>query len=292
MSTLLVTGASGHLGRTAIESLLKSGCGHKVIAGSRNPARLADLAALDAEIRTVDFEDIETLDAAFAGVDRVLIVSTDALDKSGRRVAQHKNAIDAATRAGVKHVVYTSFTNSTPDSAILLAPDHCATEQLLDQSPLGYTILRNNFYAENLLGALPHAVATGRWFAAAGSGAMGYVARADAGAAAAAALASSFDGRRTLDITGPSALTHEEVATIVSEITGKPLAYVPVDEAAVTQGLIGAGFPEPIAKIFASFDTATAKGELEVVSTAVDDLTGREAQSLRDFLAANKAAIG
>jgi NAD(P)H dehydrogenase (quinone) len=292
MSTLLVTGASGNLGNLAAKTLLASNTGHKIIAASRNPSKLADLAALGAETRALDFEDAATLASAFAGVDRALIVSTDALDKPGRRIAQHKNAIDAAAKAGVKHVVYTSFTHSTPDSVILLAPDHYATEQLLDQSPLGYTILRNNLYAEILLSALSHAVATGQWFAAAGNGAIGYVPRADAATAAAAALASSFDGRRTLDITGPAALTHQEVAAIVSEIIGKPLAYIPVDEAAVTQGLVGAGFPEPMAKIFASFDTATAKGELNVVSSAVEDLTGRRPQSLRDFLATNKAALG
>lgn len=291
MSTLLVTGASGKLGNLAAKTLLAANKSHKIIAASRNPAKLADLAALGAETRALDFEDAATLASAFAGVDRALIVSSDALDKPGRRIAQHKNAIEAAAKAGVKQVVYTSNTNAVASSVVLVNVDHHATEQALEASTLGYTILRDNLYADNFLQSLPYAIASGKWFAAAGDGAIGYVARADAAAAAAAALASDFDGRRTLDITGPAALTHTEVAAIVSEITGKPLTYIHVDVAAVIAGMVGAGIPEPIARILVSFDEGAARGEQDVVSTAVEDLTGKKPQTVRDFLEANKASL-
>jgi NAD(P)H dehydrogenase (quinone) len=282
--TLFVTGASGHLGRRAVEFLLGARAGH-VIAGSREPGKLADLAAKGAQTRAIDFEKPETLANAFAGVDRLLIVSTDAIDRPGRRIAQHRAAIAAAVAAGVKHIVYTSYANAVPGSAVLLNPDHQQTEEALAATPIGYTILRNNAYAENLLASLPHALTTGQWFTAGRNGRAGFVTRDDCARTAGAALAADFDGRRVLDVTGPELLSHADIARLVSEITGRRLEHVSVDEAALVAGMTQAGLPEPVARIYASFDTALANGETAIKTNVVATLTGREPVTLREFLA-------
>lgn len=288
--TVLVTGASGQLGRRTVEELLGRK-GLRVIAASRSPEKLQDLAAKGAEIRKADFDDVASLEAAFQGVDRVLVISTDALDRPGRRVEQHGRAFAAAEKAGVRHVVYTSLTGADPGSPIMISPDHEQSEAALARTKVGHTILRNNMYAEMLLGSLPRAVATGALYAAAGTGGAGYVTRDDCARAAAGALASDFEGRRTLDITGPSLVTHAQLAQAASEITGKPVKYVAVELETIVQGMVGAGLPEPIARVYASFDTGIAQGTLGVASGAVQELSGRPATSVTEFLLAHKAAL-
>src|SRR4051794_23190970 len=159
--TLLVTGASGQLGRRVVELLLDAKAG-TVIAATRDPAKVADLAARGAVVRKADFEDEASLAEAFAGVDRLLLVSTDAVDRPGRRIAQHEAAVRAAVRAGVKHIVYTSMPNPGVDSPVSIAVDHRKTEEAITATSLGFTILRNNLYTDLLLQSLPRAVATGQ----------------------------------------------------------------------------------------------------------------------------------
>ncbi len=289
-ATLLVTGASGHLGRRVVELLLEAGAGH-LIATTRHPDKLADLAARGVEIRQADFDDPESLSGAFAGADRLLLISTDIFDGTDRRMNQHRNAVKAAEQAGVKHVVYTSLTNPGPESPILLAPDHHATEQALDASSLDWTVLRNNMYTENLLQGLPRAIETGKWVAAAGDGAASYVTREDCARAAAAALAATTSGRTTLDISGPAALTHAEIAQIASELVDRPIEYVAVEPGALKAGVVAAGLPEIVAGLIVSFDEAVAQGKLAVASTAVADLTGTPAQSVGDFLKAHRQQL-
>jgi NAD(P)H dehydrogenase (quinone) len=287
---LLVTGAGGQLGRRVLEILLAQGAG-PLVAATRAPDKLADLRHRGVEIRRADFEAPGSLSDAFAGVGRALIVSTDALDRPGRRLEQHRNAVLAAEKAGVEHVVYTSVTRAGPASVIAVTPDHHGTEQALAASSLGYTILRNNLYAELLLGALPRAVATGQHVTATAEGRTAYLSREDCARAAAAAIASGFHGRRTLEITGPAALTHGEIAQIASDLTGKPIAHVPVPRAALEEGMQKAGLPAALASVFASFDEGAALGELDLVTSAVADLTGRPAEDLRSFLARHKEVL-
>jgi len=194
--TLLVTGASGHLGRRAAEILLETKAG-KVIAGTRDPSKIADLAAKGAEIRKVDFDDPALADA-FKGVDRLLLISTDALDTPGKRLKQHKAAIEDAKKAGVKHIVYTSMPKPEPGSPIPFAPDHYGTEQALAESGIGWTVLRNSWYQENLFHSLPQVLASGKWFSAAGDGKVAHVSREDAAYAAAAALAAATERQYAL----------------------------------------------------------------------------------------------
>lgn len=281
--TLFVTGASGHLGRQTVEFLLASGKG-KVIAGSRDPEKLADLVAKGAEARAVDFDRPETLAAAFAGVDRLLLVSTDAVDQPGRRLIQHSAAIAAAKAAGVKHILYTSATSSAPDSASIALQDHYETEQALIASGLSHTILRNTLYMENLLMALPLILSSGQWFHAAADGKIARVTREDCARAAAAALESDFEGNRILEISGSELLDCNEMATMISELSGKPVTAIAIDEASLTDALKKAGIPDIFARLLATFDTAQARGEFNILTTAVRDLTGKEPTGFRDFL--------
>ncbi|MEZ4642642.1 MAG: SDR family oxidoreductase [Chloroflexota bacterium] len=283
--TLLVTGASGHLGRRVVELLLAANTG-TIVATTRSPEKLADLQQQGVIVRSADFNDPASLAQAFAGVDRLLLISTDALGEPGLRLKQHTSAVQAAAAAGVNHVVYTSLINPGPDSPVLFAPDHQGTEDALAASPLNFTVLRNNLYADLLVGALGQALPTGQMFSAAGDGRIAYVTREDCAQAAAAALAAPFNGRRILDITGPEALSQADVAAIGSKITGKPLTYVPVPTEAMIQGMVGAGLPQPVAATYASIDTAAAQGQFDVVSDAFEELTGRKATAVADFLTA------
>jgi NAD(P)H dehydrogenase (quinone) len=291
---LLVTGASGHLGRRVVELLLENprAKGRRLIAVTRSPEKLAELAARGVEVVAGDFDHPSTLQAAFAGVERALIISTDALDRPGRRLEQHLAAVNAAREAGVKHIVYTSLTNPGPESAITLAPDHWGTELAIRESGMSYTVLRNNMYTDYLLMSLPHAVSAGKLVNSYASGAVSYVTREDCAQAAAAALSQSFDGKAVLDITGPAAITQAELAAIVSEATAKPVEYVAVSPETATQNLQGAGVPLPIARLLVSFEVAGTRGQLAIASSAVRELTGKAAQSVRDFLNANRAALG
>ncbi|MCK6521616.1 SDR family oxidoreductase [Myxococcota bacterium] len=283
--TLLVTGASGQLGAEVLRRLVALGGDDELIAGSRDPNKLAGLEGVTA--RRVDFDDDEaTLQAAFEGVDRALIISTDALDRPGRRAEQQLRAIQAAKAAGVKHVLYTSLAKAAEDTAIPIGLDHVRTEQALVGSGLGYTVLRNNLYAEVLLGSVGHAVSSGKLVTARGDGAIAYVTRSDCARAAAAALASDFDGQRVLEISGPEALTGDQLAALLSELSGRPVTHLSVPVDGFVQGLVAAGMPEVFAKLFASFEVGAARGELGEVSDAVQALSGAPATPIRATLAA------
>ncbi|WP_443750269.1 SDR family oxidoreductase [Asticcacaulis solisilvae] len=288
MSTLLVTGAAGKLGRHVVNLLLEQG-GNTVIAASRDPSKLADLTAKGAEARRADFDDPASLEAAFKGVDRVLIISTDALGVPGKRLEQHTNAVNAARAAGVKEVVYTSMPNPET-SAVLFAPDHLGTEKAIKASGLAYTILRNAWYAENLLHSLPAAFASGNWYTASGDGVIPYVAHDDCARAAAAAL-SKPAANQTLDITGPEAVSPDQMAAIAREVTGKPLNVVKVTDEQLADGLKHAGFPDVLIPTFVSFDTATRQGDFDRVSSDIETLTGRKPETLKAVFEANKAAF-
>jgi len=285
--TILVTGASGQLGRQAVEWLTQN-YGGKLIATTRDTGKLTEWVERGVEVRQADFDQPDTLAEAFAGAQRLLLISTDALAIPGQRLKQHRSAIDAAIKAGVKHIVYTSLPNPEPGSACLIAEDHYETEQLIKNSGLTYTILRNNLYSENLIGSLRQAVATGQLGTAAGDGKTAYVTRRDCAIAAAAALASGATESRTLDVTGPEALTGEDLARIVSEVAGVNVRYAPLPAAQLTAIYESAGLPAGIAAVLVSFDTASSRGEYENVSPTVEQLTGRAPLTMKQFLAEHK----
>lgn len=293
MTKTLITGASGHLGRLVIDALLtEQGVSPaSLIAASRDPARLADLAARGIETRRADFDDAASLATAFAGVDRLLIISTDALDRPGRRLEQHSAAIAAAKAAGVGRIFYTSMPNAET-SLVSFAPDHAGSEAALRDSGVPHTIFRNGWYMENLFMALPQALASGQWFTSAGAGRNAYVARADIAAAIAGGLAKPVAGNVTYTLTGPQAWSTDDIAALAREITGKPLSVVHLTDDQLAAGMAAAGVPDFLVPMLISFEANTRAGGFDLVTGDVQALSGKAPGGLQPFLAANRAALG
>ncbi|MCP8893738.1 SDR family oxidoreductase [Shinella daejeonensis] len=290
--TLLVTGASGHLGRLVLDALLASGkvAPQNIIATSRDTAKLDAYAARGITVRAADFDDPSSLDEAFAGASRILLVSTDALDRPGRRLAQHKAAVAAAQRAGARHILYTSMPQPD-DSRVTFAPDHLGTEDAIKATGIAYTILRNGWYAENLFMALPQALRTGVWHSATGDGRIAHVTRADIADALAGALLNAGSDSRTYTLTGPKAYTADEIAAVVSETTGKPLKVMHVSDAELAAGLKQAGLPEAVIPTVVSFDTNTRDGKIAMVTNDIERLSGHAPMAFEEFVKANRAAF-
>ncbi len=280
--TYAITGASGQLGRLATAELLERVDPSQVVLITRTPDSLADLAARGVEVRAGDFERPDSLPAAFADVDRLLLVSTDVV---GARLPTQIAATQAAAQAGVQHVLYTSIARPERDNPAGVVPDHAGTEQALRDSGLGWTFLRNNIYAEMQIPTLQQAAQSGQLVTNAGAGRYAYVTRADAAAAAAAALASGSADNTAYDITGPESLSSADLAALAARIGGRDVAVVDVDDDAYVNGLIEqAGLPAPFAELLASFHISAREGYLEAVSPAVEQLTGRLATPLSQLV--------
>ena len=283
--TVAVTGASGQLGRRVADLVLASLDPGEVVLLTRSPETLAAHAERGVAVRRADFDEPSSLVDGLAGVDRMLLIS--ALDFE-RRVDQHRAAIEAAESAGVQHVLYTSIPNPESGTAAA-APSHLATEQALRDSGLAWTFLRNNLYAEFQVPVVAQAIESGRLVTSAGNGRTAYVSRDDCAAAAAAVLVEDGHEGQAYDITGPEAIGPHELAALAIELGGRPVEVVQVDDDALIAGMVGNGTPEFVARIIASFPAAAREGLLGSVSSAVDDLTGAPARSLRDVVAAGLA---
>lgn len=292
MSKILVTGAAGHLGRLVIHHLLETEKvpANDIFAGTRSPAKLADLAARGVEVRAVDFDAAGTLAAAFAGIDRLLIISTDALDTPEKRAVQHKTAVAAAAKAGVERLFYTSMP-APETSAVTFAWQHRDTEAAIEATGVPYTIFRDGWYMENLFHALPNALKSGQWYTAAGGGRVAHISRDDTARAIAAGLKSETGESRTYTLTGATARTTKEIAALASAATGKPLAVVDLTDEQLAGGMKAAGVPDFMIPTLVSFDTNTRDGHIAMVTDDFTRLTGRKPQPLDAFLAASKDAL-
>ena len=286
---LLVTGANGNLGKAAVAELRRLGA-KKVIAATRTPGKLQELAALGVEERQADFDRPETLQAAFGGVERLLLVSTDSLNAPEVRIKQHRAAIQAAVGAGVEHVVYTSLPNAHPTEGPSIPDDHFWTEVALFESGLNWTILRNNLYAEVILILAHFALKTGKLVSATQSRGRSYVTREDCARTAAAALLNST-GKAIYDVTGPASVTHEQVASVLSRLSCKSIQHVNVTSEEVEKGLVAAGIPQFAARSVRELDEETSRGYHAIVTTTVTNLTGRVPLSVEDFLQATVPAL-
>ncbi len=284
--TLFVSGASGHLGRLVIAALQSRGYDGKIIAGTRDPSKLADLKGV--EVRKADFTDKAGLVTALAGADKLLIISTDQI---GTRLAGQLVAIEAAKAAGVKEIAYTSMPNPEAPSPITFAAEHLGTEEALKASGIPYTILRMNWYAQNLLGSLPNALAFGQWYTSVGAGKVNYVTREDCAKAAAGALLKTASNQ-TYTVSGPAALSATEIAKAASDASGKPLAVVNVTDEQLAAGAKAAGVPDFVIEHFiVAFDRNTREGRADVTTNAVETLWGTKPVSVAEFLKTNAAAL-
>lgn len=289
--TLLITGAAGQLGRIVLDELLAAGVAPAtIIATTRDVTKLSGYAAKGVQVRPADFDDPSSLEAAFAGAGKILIVSTDALDRPGRRLEQHRTAVAAAKKAGAKHILYTSMPQPD-DSLVAFAPDHLGTEEAIKATGIPYTIFRNGWYFENLFLSVPQALKSGKWFTSAGTGRIGYAARADMGAAIAARLRSAGSDSKTYTLTGTASYSTDEIAALVAAATGKPLEVVHLDDAKLQQGLEAAGVPGPVASVFVSFDANTREGKIATLTDDLASLAARPLQPLAAYIEANKGAL-
>ena len=280
--SFVITGASGNLGRRTAEILLDQVDPTEVLLVTRTPDALSDLAARGAVVRHGDFNEPSELPAAFAGGERMLIISGDDI---GARTAQHIAAIEAAKAAGVGHVAYTSIVNPVDDNPAAVVPSHKATEEALAASGLGWTFLRNGLYSEFRIDEAAMAKDNGSFHHNLGDGQTAYVSRDDCAAAAAAVLSggSEHDGQ-IYNITGPALLGAAELAELYGRVGGTPVEAINVPDEGLIQGMIGAGLPEFVAGLIASFGTAIRGGYLNERSDAVEKLTGRPPVTLESVL--------
>jgi NAD(P)H dehydrogenase (quinone) len=274
--TIVVTGATGHLGRHVVESLLARGVpASDIVATGRHVEKIADLGVTT---KVAPFEDLAALKDAFTGADAVLLISGSEV---GKRVEQHRNAIQAAKEAGVGRIVYTSIPKADT-TEMKLAAEHQATERILAESGVPYTLLRNSWYIENY--PIAQAVENGL-FGAVGDGRISASPRADYAEAAASALIGEGHAGKVYEL-GGEAFTMPELAAEVSRQSGKTVTYTDLGEQKYAEFLVGVGLDAPHAAVLADSDAAASRGALFVPKTDLENLIGRPATPLAESVAA------
>lgn len=285
-----VTGASGQLGRLVVAGLAERAGAGAVVAVVRDPARAGGLFPEGVEVRQGDYARPETLDAAFAGADRLLLISSNAI---GERVAQHRNAIEAAARAGVKRIAYTSVLRAD-SSPLALAGEHRETEALIVASGIAHSLLRNGWYTENYAASIAPALQHGAFIGAAGEGRIASATRADYAEAAVASLISDESAAVVHELAGDDGYTLGAFAAELSRQSGQTIPYIDMPEADYRAALIGAGLPEAFAALLADSDAAAAKGALDAAPGGLSRLTGKPttpwASTIAEVLAELKAS--
>ncbi|OOW00395.1 SDR family oxidoreductase [Pseudomonas sp. MF4836] len=279
---IAITGATGQLGRLVIDALLQRVPASEVLALVRDPLKARDLTALGVTVRQADYSQPQTLATALAGVERLLLISSNEI---GQRTAQHLAVIDAAKAAGVKLLAYTSVLRADT-SALGLAAEHLATEQALSASGLDHVLLRNGWYSENYSAGLPTALEHGVLLGAAGQGRIASAARADYAEAAAVVLTSEGQAGRVYELAGDSAYTLEQLAAQTARQSGKPLVYQNLSQEEYQAALLGIGLPEGFAVLLADSDAAAAKGALFDDGQQLSRLIGRGTTPIADSVAA------
>lgn len=276
--TLLVTGASGHLGRLVLETLLERHPADRLVAAVRTPAAVAELAARGVQVREADYTRPDTLRAAFQGVDRLLLVSSNAV---GQRLVQHRAVVDAAQAAGVGLLAYTSVLRADT-SPLGLAQDHVETEALIRASGLPWVFLRNGWYTDNHTASLPAILAHGAVLGAAGDGRFSTAARADYAAAAAEVLLAAHPEGQTLELAGDTAYTLADLAAEIARQTGKAIAYHDLPQADFAAALTAAGLPGAFADLLADSDAGAKQGGLFDAGHQLSRLIGRPTTPLAE----------
>jgi NAD(P)H dehydrogenase (quinone) len=284
---ILITGATGHFGKATIDHLLKKGVPANTIAALvRDEAKATELKAKGIQIKTGDYNNYASLQSAFAGIDKLLLVSSSDLQD---RLKQQESVVKAAREAGVKHIIYTSFArkNETDTSPIAsVAKSHLETEKLIKASGIPYTLLLNSLYSDVLPMFFGEQVLQTGIFLPAGQGKTTFATRNDMAEAAANILTGHGHENKIYTIGNTESYTLQDAATILQDITGKPIAYVNPTVEEYTAALTQAGVPAAYIGIFAGFSEAIKQGEFETTSTDLEKLLGRKPATLRDYLTA------
>jgi len=277
---LLVTGATGKLGAKIVETLLKSVPAGNLAVSVRNPEKAEALRARGVDVRHGDFDHPETLDSAFAGIDRLLIISADG--DTDTRIRQHTNAVAAAERAQVKFIAYTSLANAK-DSELFLAPVHRATEEAIAKTGIPYSFLRNNWYLENEMASIQAAMAGAPWVTSAGAGKVGWALQKDYAEAAATVLAGNGHDNTIYELSG-KLMAQEELASALGTVLGKEVPVQQVDDATYADIMKGAGVPDFVIPILVSIQQDIRKGTLEIESNDFEKLLGRPVTPIKEAL--------
>lgn len=275
-----VTGATGQFGRLAIASLLRRVDAGEVVALARDPAKARDLEQLGVAVRAFDYDAPDGLPAALEGVKRLLFVSSDTPDG---RIAQHKAVIDAAVRAAVEVIAYTSILHADTNP-MSLAESHRETESMIAASGLSHAILRNSWYIENYLIGAEAAIAHGVLLGSTGNGLISAATRADYAEAAAVILTGAPGPDRVYELAGDAAFTLSDVADVLSEAAGRPVQYRDLPESEYREALIGAGVPAGLAAALAEYSAKAAGGILADPSRTLSGLIGRPTGTMRETI--------
>ncbi|MEQ9892733.1 SDR family oxidoreductase [Pectobacterium aroidearum] len=268
---IAITGASGQLGRLVIAQLLEKVPASDIVALVRDVNKVADLSAKGVKVKAADYNQPEALASALQGVDKVLLISSSEV---GQRAAQHRNVIEAAVKAGVKLVAYTSLLHADK-SPLALAEEHRQTETLLKDSGLPHVLLRNGWYTENYAASIPAALEHGVFIGSAGEGKITSATREDFAAAAVAVLTQEGQVGKVYELAGDEPYTLAELAAEISKQSGKSIGYQNLSEAEFTAALVSAGLPEVFAQIIADSDVGASKGGLFDGGKQLSRLIGR-----------------
>ncbi|GLY61135.1 quinone oxidoreductase [Pectobacterium brasiliense] len=268
---IAITGASGQLGRLVITQLLEKVPASDIVALVRDVNKVADLSAKGVQVKAADYNQPEALVSALQGVDKVLLISSSEV---GQRAAQHRNVIDAAVKAGVKLVAYTSLLHADK-SPLALAEEHRQTETLLKDSGLPHVLLRNGWYTENYAASIPASLEHGVFIGSAGEGKITSATREDFAAAAVTVLTQEGQAGKVYELAGDEPYTLAELAAEVSKQSGKNIGYQNLSEAEFAAALVSAGLPEGFAQIIADSDTGASKGGLFDDGKQLSRLIGR-----------------
>lgn len=274
---IVVTGATGQLGRLVIDELLKTTEAKNIIAAVRTPAKAKDFASRGVRVREADYSRPETLTAAFQGASRLLLISSNEM---GKRIEQHKAVIDAAKAAGIAFAAYTSILHCDT-SPLALAEEHLATEKYILASGLSYALLRNGWYFENQTAAIPLALQKGFFVGATGQGRIAAASRSDYAAAACIVLTGKDYENTVLELGGDAPYTRAELAAEVSRQTGKQIGYQNLSQEEYKKVLSGF-LPEFLAELIADAEAHAASGALDDHSHTLSQIIGRPTTTLAE----------
>lgn len=279
---ILITGASGNLGKSLIDFLLKNTRTEEVAALVRDPQKADALQSREVQIRQGDYEDYNSLQKAFEGVEKLVFISTSVTGEDRNR--QHSNVVKAAKEAGVQHVYYTSIVNPSENATFSATPGHYLTEKWIKEAGLGYTFFRNNLYMDLIPAIVGNAAETGTLYFAAGDQRASFVLREDIAEALANVVLDENRENKIYTIASPHAYTFVDVAVALDKAVGKSIKYVSISTQDMKNSMQEAGVPQPIVEITTNMADALQKGEFDTPDPTLAKLLGREPVDLETFV--------